>query len=351
MKRIKSLNIMMVIFIFFIMVSSGLLTSVCFLFFYALDFFPFPFLTPILSPFIALLVSSIIGTSLSAMVSEKFLKPLHQLIDATKIIAKGDFSVRVPEINSDSEIAVLLRNFNQMAEELGSIEMFRNDFINNFSHEFKTPIVSIRGFAKQLQNENLSEEKRKEYTEIIISEAERLTKMSSNVLLLTKIENQQFITNQAEYDLDEQIRNCIILLEKQWSKKNLEMNLNLSNVKIFSDEELLSHLWINLIDNAVKYTDDNGRISITLYETGDNIVFRISDNGKGMDEYTIKHIFDKFYQADKSRSTHGNGLGLSIVKRIVELCRGEITVDSKLGAGTTFTVILPKCQKGGIHKN
>ncbi|WP_252891737.1 HAMP domain-containing sensor histidine kinase [Thermoclostridium stercorarium] len=303
MKRIKSLNIMMVIFIFFIMVSSGLLTSVCFLFFYALDFFPFPFLTPILSPFIALLVSSIIGTSLSAMVSEKFLKPLHQLIDATKIIAKGDFSVRVPEINSDSEIAVLLRNFNQMAEELGSIEMFRNDFINNFSHEFKTPIVSIRGFAKQLQNENLSEEKRKEYTEIIISEAERLTKMSSNVLLLTKIENQQFITNQAEYDLDEQIRNCIILLEKQWSKKNLEMNLNLSNVKIFSDEELLSHLWINLIDNAVKYTDDNGRISITLYETGDNIVFRISDNGKGMDEYTIKHIFDKFYQADKSRST------------------------------------------------
>ncbi|UZQ84648.1 HAMP domain-containing histidine kinase [Thermoclostridium stercorarium] len=222
MKRIKSLNIMMVIFIFFIMVSSGLLTSVCFLFFYALDFFPFPFLTPILSPFIALLVSSIIGTSLSAMVSEKFLKPLHQLIDATKIIAKGDFSVRVPEINSDSEIAVLLRNFNQMAEELGSIEMFRNDFINNFSHEFKTPIVSIRGFAKQLQNENLSEEKRKEYTEIIISEAERLTKMSSNVLLLTKIENQQFITNQAEYDLDEQIRNCIILLEKQWSKKTLK---------------------------------------------------------------------------------------------------------------------------------
>jgi len=333
---------MMVLFIFFIMVASGLLTSVCFLFFYAMDFFPFPFFTPILSPFIALLVSSIIGTSLSAMVSEKFLKPLHQLINATKIIAKGDFSVRVPEINSDSEIAVLLRNFNHMAEELGSIEMFRNDFINNFSHEFKTPIVSIRGFAKQLQNENLSEEKRKEYTEIIISEAERLTKMSSNVLLLTKIENQQFITNQTEYYLDEQIRNCIILLEKQWSRKNIEISLNLEKVRIFNDEELLSHLWINLIDNAIKYTDENGKITITLNETADRIYFSISDTGKGMDEQTIKRIFDKFYQADKSRSTHGNGLGLSIVRRIIELCRGEITVDSRIGAGTTFTVMLPK---------
>jgi len=349
MKRIKSLNITMVLFIFFIMITAGLLTSVCFLFFYALDFFPFPFLTPILSPFVALLVSSIIGTSLSAVVSEKFLKPLHQLIDATKVIAKGDFSVRVPEINSDSEIAVLLRNFNHMAEELGSIEMFRNDFINNFSHEFKTPIVSIRGFAKQLQNENLSEEKRKEYTEIIISEAERLTKMSSNVLLLSKIENQQFITNQTEYYLDEQIRNCVILLEKQWSKKNIEISLSLDKLKIFSDEELLSHLWINLIDNSIKYTDENGKISIALHETENKIFFSISDTGKGMDEYTLKHIFDKFYQADRSRSTHGNGLGLSIAKRIVELCRGEITVDSRLGTGTTFYVTLPKYQN--MYKN
>lgn len=345
MHRIKSLNIAMVLFIFFIMVTAGLLTSVCFLFFYAMDFFPFPFFTPILSPFIALLVSSIIGTSLSAVVSERFLKPLHQLIKATKIIAKGDFSVRVPEIDSDSEIAVLLRNFNQMAEELGSIEMFRNDFINNFSHEFKTPIVSIRGFAKQLQNENLSEEKRREYTDIIISESERLTKMSANVLLLTKFENQQFITNKTEYELDEQIRDCIILLEKEWSRKNIEMSLSLSKVKIFNNEEMLSHLWINLIDNAIKYTGENGKISIVLYETQDRIFFRISDSGRGMDEYTMKHIFDKFYQGDKSRSAHGNGLGLSIVKRIVELCEGDISVESRIGIGTTFLVTLPKYQK------
>lgn len=337
----------MVLFIFFIMVTAGLLTSVCFLFFYAMDFFPFPFFTPILSPFIALLVSSIIGTSLSAVVSEKFLKPLHQLIKATKVIAKGDFSVRVPEINNDSEIAVLLRNFNQMAEELGSIEMFRNDFINNFSHEFKTPIVSIRGFARQLQNENLSDEKRKEYTDIIITESERLTNMSSNVLLLTKFENQQFITNQSEYELDEQIRNCVILLEKQWSRKNIDINLNLSSVKIYSNEEMLSHLWINLIDNAIKYSNRNGSISIILYDTPHDIFFQISDSGNGMEDYTVKHIFDRFYQGDRSRATHGNGLGLSIVKRIVELCRGDITVKSKVGVGTTFSVTLPKWQKGG----
>ena len=200
------------------------------------------------------------------MVSDKFLRPLHRIIDATKVIAKGDFSVRVPETESDSDIAVLMRNFNLMTEELQSIEMFRSDFINDFSHEFKTPIVSIRGFAKQLQNENLSPEKRKEYTDIIISESERLTKMSSNVLLLTKFENLQYVTGQTEYDLDEQIRNCTILLEKQWSKKNINMSLNLSKVRIFNNEEMLSHVWINLIDNAIKYSHEDGTISMVLYE-------------------------------------------------------------------------------------
>lgn len=345
MSKIKSLNITMVLFIFFIMITAGLLTAVCFLFFYAMDFFPLPFLTPILSPFIALLVSSIIGTSLSAVVSDKFLRPLHRIIDATKVIAKGDFSVRVPETESDSDIAVLMRNFNLMTEELQSIEMFRSDFINDFSHEFKTPIVSIRGFAKQLQNENLSPEKRKEYTDIIISESERLTKMSSNVLLLTKFENLQYVTGQTEYDLDEQIRNCTILLEKQWSKKNINMSLNLSEVRIFNNEEMLSHVWINLIDNAIKYSHEDGTISMVLYETSESIYFKISDSGEGMDENTMNHVFDKFYQGDRSRATNGNGLGLSIVKRIVNICKGEISVESKLGAGTSFSVTLPKSKE------
>jgi signal transduction histidine kinase len=341
MNREKSLYVAVVSFVFNIMIIAGVLTGACYIVLEAV----FPVSAPIFSPIIILLVSSIIGTSISAAASEKFLEPLNQLIKATKTVSTGDFTVRVKETDDNSEIADLIKNFNHMAEELGSIEMFRNDFINNFSHEFKTPIVSIRGFAKQLQNDDLPAEKRKEFTEIIVSEAERLTNMSANILLLTKFENQQYITDQTEFELDEQIRNCIILLEKQWSKKNIEIIIDLEPIKFFSNAEILSHLWINLVDNAIKYTNDNGHITIICRENEDNIQFRISDDGNGMDESTQKHIFDKFYQGDRSRTIQGNGLGLSIAKRIAELCGGEISVESKLGCGTTFTVILPKAQR------
>ena len=342
MSRLRSLNISMVFIVFWIMISSGLLTFASFIFLYFVGLFSVFALTPAFSPMVTLIVSCIIGTSISAATSKRILKPLTQLIRATKIVSSGDFSVRVEEKSSNFEISELLKNFNKMAEELGSIEMFRNSFINDFSHEFKTPIVSIRGFAKQLQNEKLSAEKRKEYTDIIVSESERLANMSANVLLLSKFENQKFITNQMEYELDEQIRNCIILFEKQWDNKQLEINIDLEPIKIYSNAEMLSHLWINLIENAIKYSDKNGYIYINCHEASNNIEFRISDTGKGMDDTTVKHIFDKFYQGDKSRATQGNGIGLSIVKRIVELCKGEITVDSSLGYGTTFFVKLPK---------
>ncbi len=343
--RVRSLNMLMISFVFYIMMMAGLLTGGCFFFLYSLGLFPIPALASVFSPFIALFVSSFIGTSLTAAASVKFLKPLNQLIRATKIVSTGDFNVRVEETNGNSEIGVLLRNFNHMAEELGSIEMLRNDFINNFSHEFKTPIISIRGFAKQLQNDDLPPEKRKEYTDIIINESERLSNMSANVLLLTRFESQQFVTDQTEYELDEQIRSCVILLEKQWSKKNIDIDLDLAPVKIYNNPEMLSHLWINLLDNAIKYTGENGHIAVMCREGAGEIRFRISDDGSGMDDYTLKHIFDKFYQGDKSHATRGNGLGLSIVKRIVELCRGEIAVESKPGQGTAFTVKLPKAPR------
>ncbi|WP_253203710.1 HAMP domain-containing sensor histidine kinase [Clostridium estertheticum] len=309
---------------------------------YSAGIFAIPALAPIISQLIALFVSIVIGTSISAVASENILKPLNQLIKATKVVSTGDFSVRVQELSSRSEIADLLRNFNHMTEELGSIEMFRNDFINNFSHEFKTPIVSIRGFAKQLKNDNLSTVKRKEYTDIIINESERLTNMSANILVLTKFENQRIITDQTEYELDEQIRNCIILLENQWSRKNIQINLNLDTIKIYGNIEMLSHLWINLIENAIKNSKDNGNITIECHETLDDIAFKISNDGNGMDDNTLKHIFDKFYQGDRSHTSPGNGLGLSIVKRIVELSSGEIAVESKLNQDTTFTIKLPK---------
>lgn len=342
MNRVRSLNVLMISFVFYIMMLAGLLTGGCFAFLYALGVFPRPILASIFSPLIALFVSSFIGTSITAFTSVKVLKPLNQLIKATKIVSTGDFNVRVEETNGNSEIGVLLKNFNHMTEELGSIEMLRNDFINNFSHEFKTPIISIRGFAKQLQNDNLPEEKRREYTNIIISESERLSNMSTNVLLLTKFENQQFVIDQTEYELDEQIRNCVILFEKQWSSKDIEINLELEPVRVLGNADMLSHLWNNLIDNAIKYTGENGHITIMCRETGGYVHFSISDDGGGMDAYTLKHIYDKFYQGDKSHATQGNGLGLSIVKRILELCRGEMAVESKPGQGTTFTVKLPQ---------
>ena len=171
-----------------------------------------------------------------------------------KIVSKGDFSVRVEEMEGDSEVAELLRNFNRMAEELGGIELFRSDFVNDFSHEFKTPVVSIRGFAKQLRDEELPPERRREYADIIVAESERLANMAANVLLLSKLENQRIPSGREEYELDEQLRACVILLEKEWSTKGLDMELDLEPVKLDGDQGLLEHLWINLIGNAVKFT-------------------------------------------------------------------------------------------------
>lgn len=340
--REKSLSIQMVSFVFNIMMSAGTLTGAIFIFLHGAGLLPTSGATIFFIPLITLFVSIIVGTSISVIASERVLKPLNQLINAIKTIADGDFSARVEEINTDNEITELLKNFNQMAEELSNTEMFRNDFINNFSHEFKTPIVSITGFAKQLQNDNLPAEKRKEYTDIIISESDRLSKISLNVLLLTKFENQQIITEQKEYYLDEQIRNCIILLEKQWTNKNIDINIELDEIKFYGNEEMLSHLFINLIENSIKYSNENGHVDVICKLVDKDIVFKVTDDGEGMDVNILKHIFDKFYQEDRSRATQGNGLGLSIVKRIVELYNGEIKVDSKVGKGTTFSVKLPK---------
>jgi signal transduction histidine kinase len=345
MNRLKSLNIVMVLYVFIIMVFAGLLTSLFLVLVYSTGMLPPSVLPPILPPLIALFVSSVIGTSISALASERVLKPVNQLIAATDLVATGDFSARVDESEGDWEMAKLLRNFNHMAEELGSIELLRDDFIDSFSHELKTPIVSIRGFAKQLQNEGLAPEKRKEYADIIVRESERLASLSANILLLAQYEHQQIVTGREEYELDEQIRNCVILLERQWSAKNIEMNLDLAPLRIYANPEMLSQLWINLLDNAIKYSNNKGHVSIACAEAAGGIQVEIGDDGEGMDESTMRHAFDKFYQGEASRASQGYGLGLSIVKRIVELCRGTIGVKSAEGKGTSFTVCLPRTDK------
>lgn len=296
-------------------------------------------MTLLIGTFIA---SMIIGMIVTFFVSRYLFKPIDNLSKSMRKVAKGDFSVRVEEPKVNNIIAELVRSFNAMAEELGSTEMFRNDFINNFSHEFKTPIVSIRGFAKQLQKDSVSEEQRKEYINIIVSESDRLSSMSSNILLLTKFENQQIITDKTLFYLDEQIRSCILLLEKQWSKKNLSLDLDLSEVPYYSNEEMLSHVWLNILGNAIKFTPENGTITVKCYGDSMGVTVKIADTGIGMDDSIRLKIFDKFYQGDSSHAGKGNGLGLPLAKRVVDLAGGKISVKSQPGKGTVFVVKLPQ---------
>ncbi len=293
----------------------------------------------------AMTLSSIaIGALLAAIAPRFILNRLTRISHGMREIAQGNFKARVPEGdkgNALSEFGELERSFNQMASDLDGIEIFRNDFINNFSHEFKTPIVSIRGFARQLQSGRLSDEERKEYIDIIVCESERLANMSSNILLLTKLENQQIVSEKTEFDLDEQIRGCILLLEKSWSEKNIELDFELEPIRYVFNEEMLSHIWINIFSNAIKFTPDGGTIKCRMKHQDNKIVCEISDSGIGMTEEIKSRIFEKFYQGDSSRSINGNGIGLNIVHRIVTLANGSINVSSERGKGSTFTVILP----------
>ena len=229
-----------------------------------------------------------------------------------------------------------------MAQELGGIEMFRENFINSFSHEFKTPIVSIQGFAKQLKKENLSEEKKQEYIDIIISESKRLTNLSSNILMLSKLENQQIITDKTSFSLDEQIRDCILLLEKQWTAKDISFDIDMQEIQYTTNAEMLSQVWVNIIGNAIKFSPEGSSIRVKLFKEGDVITAETTDRGIGMDQPTISHIFERFYQGDRAHASEGNGLGLPLVKRIVELCNGNIRVESQYGKGTNFIVTLPE---------
>lgn len=289
----------------------------------------------------SLIISTLIATIISGIASKRILRPIRTLSKATEEVAKGNFSVKIG-IPKDYEFALLAKNFNKMVHELSSIETLRNDFVSNVSHEIKTPIASIQGFAKLIQDKNLDDDERSEFTDIIISESSRLSKLTSNILKLSKLENQEVITGKAEFALDEQIRCAILIMEPEWSEKGIDLDIDLDKVSIIGNEDLLQQVWLNIIGNAIKFTEGGGTISIKLMGLKDKIIIKVSDNGVGMNEETRRHIFDKFYQGDKSHLSEGNGLGLSLVKRIIELCDGEIEVRSKLNYGTTFTIELPK---------
>ena len=339
--RFKSFRLELVFIIFALMLlTSGFTVGV-----YAILHMIFPALKDfdtLASSASTLIACTIIGTGVATILTKWLLIPLKEMIHATDRIAKGDFKVQIQEtFDEDSDFGILQRSFNHMAGELDGIEMFRNDFINNFSHEFKTPIVSIQGFAHQLQAGGLTPEEEREYIRIIATESDRLAKMATNILLLSKLENQAIVTDKTEFYLDEQLRTCLLLLEKQWDAKSIELNLDLDEVKYHFNETMLSHVWVNLLGNAIKFTPPGGCITCTLKSDGSTVTVTISDTGCGMDESTQKHIFEKFYQGDTSHTGDGNGIGLTIVGRILVLCGGQIDVQSKPSQGSTFTVTLP----------
>lgn len=285
-------------------------------------------------------ISILIGTILTLFMGHLPLRPINTLIQAIHAVSEGDFQTKI-YLEHPHEFKELSHCFNQMTEELSGIEMLRSDFINNFSHEFKTPISSILGFAKLLKKGNLTPEEQQEYLDIIIEESRRLTELSANILNLSKIESLSVLTDFSTFNLGEQIRECIVLLENKWDKKEIMLNINLEELQICGNEQLLKQVWINLIDNAVKFSPAKSEIGLSMHKDHDSIQVMVKDSGPGIDAATQYKIFDKFYQGDASHSSEGNGLGLSLAKRIIELHHGTITVKSEENRGSAFTVTLP----------
>jgi signal transduction histidine kinase len=291
-----------------------------------------------------LVVSLIIGVVLSAVMSRLMVKYVNRLINQMRVLASGNFKTRLSygePICNHPTVKEVTESFNQMAQELEHTEMLRGDFVNNFSHEFKTPIVSIAGFAKLLKKGNLTDEQKREYLDIIEEESLRLSDMATNVLNMTKIENQTILTDITSYNLSEQLRFCVLLLEKRWESKKLELSLEFDEYYISACEELLKQVWINLIDNAIKYSPEYGLIVIKIREDLDCYFVSIANTGEEIPPEKRQKIFEKFYQADESHSTPGNGVGLSIVKSVIDLHGGEVSVECKNGI-TTFIVKIRK---------
>lgn len=343
----RTLRWRLVLFVLAIIFSSGILTALVHLLLETL-FAKSPVMLAItLNPYVFSLVllgvCTVIGTCLAVLFGKYYLRPLKRLSLATKEVKRGNFKVRVKQENhSMSEMGILVSDFNDMVRELDSIELFRNDFINNFSHEFKTPIVSIRGFARELQRGELDEATRAEYIRIIAEESDRLANLSGNVLELSRLENQQVLSGKRAFSLDEQLRQSILLFEALWEEKELEILPELEEVRIFSNEDILAHVWKNLLSNAIKFTPRGGSIRVTLQSVGESAVVTVSDTGEGMSEEVKARVFEKFYQGDPSHHGGGHGVGLALADKAARLCGGRIEVESQVGMGSTFTVTLPK---------
>lgn len=267
-------------------------------------------------------------------------KEVMTLSHAIRRVAGGNFKSRIPTHKKD-QMTPIYEDFNKMCDELESVQILRNDFINNYSHEFKTPIASINGFAELLLKKDLPEADRRQYLEIIADESARLSKFASDTTLLSKLSVQHIVTDLETYSLDEQLRQCTIILSYKWLDKNQDFTAELNPAMFRGNKEMMQHLWINLMDNAIKYTPEGGSITVRNSIEDNYIIVEVIDTGEGIGEEAQKKLFAPYFQGDSSHSRQGLGLGLSIANRILELCEGEISVKSSIGEGSIFTVKLP----------
>ena len=248
------------------------------------------------------------------------------------------------QLGADDTFNRIIDCFNKMAQELGSVETLRSDFIATVSHEMKTPLAVMQNYGTLLQSPNLSEEKCLEYAKGVKEGARRMADMMTNILKLNRLENQQIYPQAARFDLGEQLCQCLLQFENVWESRQIEIETDIGeNIQVNADEELLSHVWNNLFSNAFKFTPPGGKVSVSLTATEHHAIVKVTDTGCGMTPEVGAHIFEKFYQADTSRATQGNGLGLALVKRVVDILQGEIRVESAVGKGSAFTVKIGRC--------
>lgn len=269
-------------------------------------------------------------------------RPVKRIIQGAQRVMDGDLTARIEPVRGvDAGFNAIIDYFNRMVEELSGMETLRTDFIANVSHELKTPLAVIQNYGTMLQQPDLSEEERKDYARTVTNASQRLASLITNILKLNKLENQQIYPKKERFDLGEQLCECLLGFENAWEAKNLEIESDIADgVTVESDPELLSLVWNNLFSNAVKFTEPGGTVGLKLYTESGHAVVEVSDTGCGISPEVGAHIFEKFYQGDSSHATQGNGLGLALVKRVVDIVGGEIGVSSEPGKGSTFTVKL-----------
>lgn len=292
------------------------------------------------SPFAFFAILSIcVAGGLAVLINSFFLKPIAKLSESMKKVSGGDFSIRLKSHSKIKEIGDLNRSFNAMTDELGATELLQTDFVSNVSHEIKTPLNAIEGYATLLQDD-CTDEERARYIEKILFNTKRLSELVGNVLIISKLESGAVDINEDTFRLDEQIRQSIMLLESKWVEKDIEFDIELDEVIFTGDRNLLLHVWNNLIGNAIKFSPRGGLVTIRLENREESILFLIDDCGPGIGDTAKKHIFEKFYQEDSSHKQEGNGLGLALVKRIVDMSGGSIEAENLTESGCRFTVTL-----------